>query len=41
MEALQFFIGRAVFTGLPILGLTVLVYSIAWHLWQLRKPSAG
>lgn len=41
MAALQFFVGRAIFTGLPILGLTVLVYSIAWHLWQLRKPSAG
>lgn len=41
MPALQAFIGKAVFSGLPALGLAVVLYSISWHCWRFRGKSAG
>jgi hypothetical protein len=38
---LWIFVGKAIFLGLPVLGLTVVVYSIGWHVWRIRAESAG
>lgn len=41
VTALRIFVGKAIFLGLPVLGLTVVVYSIGWHVWRIRAESAG
>lgn len=38
---LQAFAGRAVFSGLPVLALVVVAYSVGWHVWRLREHVAG
>jgi len=41
MSALQIFAKKAIFTGMPVFGLAILVYGIGWHLWRLRTAPAG